>query len=205
MKPLDDFLPFILPHVPGYAVPTSQQVLVQAAIEFCDRTSVIQEISEQIARAGVAVYDVDVPNQQVLVRVQEVLYDGRPLDVVSYPVAELQDGRPTFVMMPLPAQPDFTIIPAPAPDHVATMAVRAAFKPTPDADQLHDDLYTQWLDAVVQGALRRMYSMPGQPFTSMTNAQIAGAAFEKHVCDARLVASRKRLVSSMRVRPRPLA
>lgn len=205
MKQLDDFLPFLLPHVPGFAVPTSQMALVQTAIEFCDRTSVIQEISEQAARAGVAVYDVDVPNQQVLIRIQEVLHDGKPLDVASYPVADIPDGRPMFVMTPLPTQAEFTIIPAPAPDHVATLAVRASFKPAPDADQLHDDLYTQWLDAMVQGALRRMYSMPGQPFTSMTNAQIAGAAFEKYVCDARLVASRKRLVSSMRARPRPLA
>ena len=78
MKQLDDFLPFLLPHVPGFAVPTSQMALVQAAIEFCDRTSVIQEISEQAARAGVAVYDVDVPNQQVLIRIQEVLHDGKP-------------------------------------------------------------------------------------------------------------------------------
>lgn len=203
MKQLDDFLPYMLPHVPGFAVPTSQQALVLAAIEFCERTSVIQEISEQRAGAGVATYDVDVPNQQALVRIQEVRYGDRVLDVVSYPVADLANGRPMFVMTPLPTQQEFTIVPAPAPEHVATMTVRASFRPTPDADQLHDDLYNQWLDALVQGALRRVYSMPGQPFSSMTNAQIAGAAFEQHVSAARMVAGRKRLVGSTRVRPRP--
>ena len=40
MKPIDDFLPLILPRAPGCPEPIAFDAIRQAAIEFCERTRI---------------------------------------------------------------------------------------------------------------------------------------------------------------------
>lgn len=205
MKSLDDFLTFLMPYVPGCPDPLARQALVQSAIEFCSRTEIAQELSTLTLHAGTDTYDLDVPNQQVLVNVLEVVYEGRVIDAVSYPVAQLPPGRPQGVLKPLPESTELTVVPAPDAASATTLTVRAAFRPTPKTTQLVDELFNNWHDAVVQGALKRLCAMPGQMFTSASTVMLATQAFVDYITEARLVARKKRLVQSDRVRPHPFA
>lgn len=206
MKSLDDFLPRVLPYVPMCPEPMVRQALVEAAIEFCSRTEVVQTLSDFVLRAGRSVYDIELPMQQSLVNVIEVVFERREVDAVSYPVPELPPGRPQSVVKPLPSTSELTLVPAPdAATAGKRVTVRAAFKPTPKATQLADELFNDWHDAVVQGALKRLCAMPSQPFTAAGTVVVATQAFADYVVEARLVARKKRLVHASRVRPNPLA
>lgn len=205
MKTLDDFLPRLLPYVPGCPDLLVRQGLVESAIEFCARTQIAQTLSTLTLREGRAAYDIELPAQQALVNVLDVLCDGLPLDPVSWPVAELPPGRPQWVIKPLPSVNELTVVPTPDAQAAGKrLTVLAAFKPAPKATMLADELFADWHDAVVQGAIRRLCAMPSQPFSATGAVVMAATAFESYVADARLVARKRRLVHATRVTPRPL-
>lgn len=205
MKTLDDFLPFIMPYVPMCPEPLARQALIQAAIEFCSRTQIVQSIERVRLVAGREVYGIDIPAQHELLNVLEVVYAGRSLDALSYPVAEMSPGRPQGVLKPLPEQSELTVVPAPDADSASFILVHSAFRPTAKATMLAPELFNEWHDAIVQGALKRLCAMPAQPFTAASTVVLATQAFAEYVVEARLVARKKRLVHSDRVQPRPLA
>lgn len=214
MKSIELFLPHLLPQCPGVADPTAKQALRSAAIDFCNRSQLIQEISTQTATAGQEDYDVDVPAQTTLVRLLQVSYQTTPLTLVasarvveplalrgSVGSATPAAGTPQFAFFKTPSGGTFTVYPVPNITTVNILTIRAAFAPTRTASQFDDLLYELWLEPIVAGAVAILQAQAGQSYSNTSAAVMNKMIFERAVGMARVEAHKGRVVSSTRVRP----
>ena len=81
MKALSAFFPRILPYLPGCPEPLAAQVLIDAAIEFCDSSLVLrQNLDTFNTVVGRVQYDLDAPSaQHDISRVLGVTLDDKEL------------------------------------------------------------------------------------------------------------------------------
>lgn len=209
MKPISDFFPRLMPFVAGCSEPLATQAIVDSAIEFCEKSLVIQHTIDSFSTvAGTAAYSLDAPFQQEVARIIRVAVAGRdlyglpqtpmpaaPSDAVAHPLAFYTTRNDSELLLQL----------EPIPDAAYTVYVRAALRPTKEATQLEDDLYTRWSDAVINGALARLKIIPGQAFTDGSGAMYHSALSAKYTNTARIDGVSGRIIGSMAVRSRPLA
>jgi hypothetical protein len=86
------------------------------------------------------------------------------------------------------------------PDKSYTINVRVAVKPSRTSTTVDDVLLENWVDAVVDGALMRLYSMP-ERFGNGKLAQFHGARFQQAINKAHIESTVGRTRSDLRIRP----
>jgi hypothetical protein len=208
MKPISEFFPRVMPHVPGCSEPLAQQALVDAAIVFCEESQVIRaRLDEFSTTADQVSYELDAPAQQQVARILEVRVDGRPIpavmaedvnlitDAVGSPMAYYTDATGS----------EFTLRLFPVPDGVYQVQVSAALRPTRTATSVEDDLFNLWSDAVISGALARLMLVPAQPFSNPAAAGGYGASAASAARKARIEGGFGRVRGSTGVTQRPFA
>jgi hypothetical protein len=198
MKKLEFFLPRILPWCLGAPEPLVYQALIDSAIQFCDETTVVHYITDPITIIpNVADYDIDLPVGMDLARIMRVWYGVGPWD---YSLSNPVNWRVTDIGQ-------ITIFPTPT----ATLApgqwmfVDVATKPSRNASSLADQLYSDWIEGVVGGAIFRLCSTPDQSYTNANNAAIGQRAFNVWRGKAMYEQTKGRVRRDVAVRPRPFA
>lgn len=210
MKPLSAFFPRILPYLPGCPEPLAAQVLVNAAIEFCESSLTLrQNLDKFTTSVGQIQYDLDPPStQHEINRVMGVTLDGKEL---SPGMAEMLRGDlPTAGAKPRGFYTDrtdstFTLMLAPPPDKVYDVVVNVTLRPARAATLLDDDLYNIWIDPIVSGAIARAMQIPNQPFSNPAQALSLLNSAAKQTISSRIEGNYGLIRGSMRVRPRPFA
>jgi hypothetical protein len=210
MKPLSAFFPRILPYLPGCPEPLAAQVLVNAAIEFCEASLTLrQNLDKFTTSVGQIQYDLDPPStQHEINRVMGVTLDGKEL---SPGMAEMLRGDlPTAGAKPRGFYTDrtdstFTLMLAPPPDKVYDVVVNVTLRPARAATLLDDDLYNIWIDPIVSGAIARAMQIPNQPFSNPAQALSLLNSAAKQTISSRIEGNYGLIRGSMRVRPRPFA
>lgn len=210
MKPLSAFFPRILPYLPGCPEPLAAQVLINAAIEFCEASLTLrQNLDPFTTSIGQVQYDLDPPStQHDISRVMGVTLDGKEL---TAGLAEaIRGDLPTALAKPRGFYTDrtdstFTLMLSPPPDKVYDVVVNVTLRPSRAATQLDDDLYNIWIDPIVSGAIARAMQIPGQPFTNPAQAQALLTSASKQTTASRIEGNYGLVRGSMRVRPRPFA
>ena len=210
MKPLSAFFPRILPYLPGCPEPLAAQVLINAAIEFCEASLTLrQNLDPFTTSIGQVQYDLDPPStQHDINRVMGVTLDGKEL---TAGLAEaIRGDLPTALAKPRGFYTDrtdstFTLMLSPPPDKVYDVVVNVTLRPSRAATQLDDDLYNIWIDPIVSGAIARAMQIPGQPFTNPAQAQALLTSASKQTTASRIEGNYGLVRGSMRVRPRPFA
>ena len=210
MKPLSAFYPRILPYLPGCPEPLVDQVLINAAIEFCESSLTLrQNLDAFNTIVGRAQYDLDPPSSQHdISRVMGVTLDGKEL---SPGMAEVIRGDlPTDEAKPRGFYTDrtdsvFTLMLTPPPDEVYRVVVNVSLRPARAATQLDDDLYNIWIDPIVSGAIARAMQVPGQPFSNPAQAQVLLDSAARQTVSSRIEGNYGLVRGSMRVRNRPFA
>lgn len=207
MKPLSDFLPRLLIYTPACSEPLAEQALLDAAIDFCERSSVIRYTTDPIAVIeNIVEYEICAPsNDQTVARVLKVFLNGEPIEAI---MAEVRTPVPED-----PARPSgYSIIEDDCgltlrlnviPDDAYTLSVELALRPAKTARKVDSRLYTRWMDAVVAGALSRLYAVPGQPFSDGGAAVYQASRAARMMNSARIEGSYGRVRGSMAVRSRP--
>lgn len=209
----------LLTRVPGCPDPTAEQALLDTAIEFCEETQVLRLVSGPTPMtAGQRTYDLDVPAGHEVSRVLQVWCGARrlalaPAAMVSNALMYTEDvgdeqaptGTPTAAHVTEP----FTITLYPTPDaHAAAdrrLTAIVALKPSRTATSLADELFNDWAEGLVHGALYRLTSMPG---TTYANGGVAADSFSRYrlaINRARIEANRGRVGSPISVRATPFA
>lgn len=196
----------------GCPVPTAHQALVDAATQFCTETNVVQVTTYPTpVRAGISVYDLDLPQFQEPMRVLAAWLEGQPLRVLTdtQPGSGLTEDE---TAQPRGAPHSITYVDRgvvklyPTPDTDApALSFRVVTSPTPDARRLHNDLFYRWHDAVVSGALMRLTAIPAQPFTDPRVEARTTVSFWREVNRARIESRRNHTATSLRARARPFA
>ena len=210
MKPLNAFFPRILPYLPGCPEPLAAQVLVNAAIEFCEASLVLrQNLATFSTSVGQAQYDLDPPSaQHDISRVMGVTLDSKEL---TAGLAEaIRGDLPTEDAKPRGFYTDrtdstFTLMLSPPPDGVYPVVVNVALRPARAASMLDDDLYNMWVDPIVSAAIARAMQIPGQSFSNPAQATVLLNDASRLTTGARIEGNYGSVRGSMRVRYRPFA
>ena len=77
---------------------------------------------------------------------------------------------------------------SPTPDNERNGAVVLALKPKSLQVQLPYDIWTQWFETLLAGALYRLYLQPNKPYSDPKGAQLYAAQFRAGVASARALA-----------------
>lgn len=195
-QPIRNFLPYVLPHVPGAPDVACVQEIRKAAIEFCEQSKVWQSIMPAIGvTALTAEYAVPVPTDANSVMVMELYFRGSRLPP-KYP-DQLKDtmhnwfdqtGEPRwFTQLD---QDNVRLIPIPAATESAVLRMRTAFKPTHEATTLPDILWTQYRNEIAQGAMGRLMLTPDKPWTNVELGAALLQQFDSAVSKAKVDAAK---------------
>lgn len=208
MKALSDFYPRIMPFLPGCSEPLIDQVLLDAAIEFCENAPVLRQTLDSFnTRVGAIEYDLDPPsNQYIIARVMSVNVNGDELAPVM--TETVRSDLPTAVAKPTAFYTDrvdstLVLRLAPPPDAVYPVKVIAALRPARDATTLDNDLYNLWADPICESAIARAMMIPDQPFTNPAQAAALALSAAKKITASRVESNYGMVRGSMRVSPRP--
>jgi len=172
MKIWSDFYDYIMPDVPGCPLHAATFALRQSAIAFCEQSLAWRHNHPDIAiMAGTADYPFDPPEDTVVHVVTYAALDGKQIGVETDASRmrvenwRNQSGRPQYV---LGRESALRLVPRPDVD--GTLTLEVALKPAPLASSVSDELFNEWREAIVHGALARLMLSPKKPYT---NGQLA--------------------------------
>ena len=210
---LDDFLPHLLPDLPGCPDSIVKQQLLFAVIEFCQETHAWNEIQDPIqVRERVNEIDVDTPTGARIVAVKDVWASSRKLRPVTMPqLFELipnwqtaEGSEPTYYN----ASTDYRtmrIFPIPIDVNNSTLTLRVAYAPKMDATSIPDELAIKYWDALISGAKARLMVIPGKAWTNSQMSAYNRGIFNDGILKAKISALHDRVEGSLSVRPHPFA
>jgi hypothetical protein len=210
---LDDFLPHLLPDLPGCPDTLVKQQLLFGVIEFCQETHAWNEIQDPIrVRDGVNEIDVDTPSGARIVAVKDAWAANRKLRPVTMPqLFELipnwqtaEGSEPTYYN----ASTDYRsirIFPIPNDSTNQTITLRVAYAPKLDATSIPDELAIKYWDALIGGAKARLMVTPGKAWTNANLSAYNRGLFDAGILKAKISALHDRVEGSLSVRPHPFA
>lgn len=166
--PLSSFLPYIVPYAPGVPRTVAQSKLLDAAIELCERSLYLrQTLSAFDLVLNTDSYVLAPPTDHDVVMATSVIVNGNPIGPAAEERIDSIDaywrtgisGMPSMWYQPSPTTIKFNRL----PDETVTagILVEIAVKPTRTATTVDDELYTDWVERLANGALWRLLSMRG--------------------------------------------
>lgn len=183
MKSFDVFYPYILPEVIGCPDPVVDQAISRTAIDFCEKSLILQRDHDPITViANVQDYDFEPPTGYLVQKIMKAWYKQNEL--VPFTPDQISDAfayrRKIDGVTPNKTEPlrifqkderTFSLHPWPVETVVEAVTMRVALKPTRAATTVDDAIYEDWLEAIVAGALAKLQMSPGKPY-SVPNAAV---------------------------------
>jgi len=217
MANISEFLPHVLPYVPGCPEPTALQHIRDICIDFCAYTHAWQATLDPIdVKKGERRYDVVVPPNSQLHTIISSWYDRIPVVVLNtdsmYTIPEqvatdfygeyTGEGRPATLLYDVSSKV-LAVAPAPASDIAKAIVLTAALKPTRTSLVVPNILLNEYEFAIAQGAIARIARMPRQSFTSMDTSMLAEREYISARAHARIRANKTFSRSQVSVKMRP--
>lgn len=179
-KPIEDFLPHILIHTRGNeesgGLPQDAAIsfIRNAAIQFADKTSLLKRKIKVDLQCGLSEYPLDIPSCETITGVSYARYGNH----------EIQDCGCSWNWGNVYFEFDDDVLkihPAPTKDVFDGLEVEVIVTPSRDACELDAQFYYKWHDAIIDGALSEIHSMPGQPWSSVTRADYRNRKFHEEI------------------------
>jgi hypothetical protein len=216
---LTAFLPYVLPYALDCAPVVAQQALLKASIEFCDRTLVYSTVAPFDVTINQMDYPVTVPTGYRLAKVMGVMTAGRWLksvtrDQVRDPVAwtgaavgaeSVPTNNPNRFFQRDIAVPTVSLWPVPQATVAAGGVIRAAFSPLQTQTTVPDILFTNYYQAIADGALSHILAIAEQPFSNPKEAERRGMLFDAAMRNAQVQVRDGLVVAASSVRMRKFA
>jgi hypothetical protein len=169
MSSLDTFLGNVRPWAPGVPDPTAYKNIRLAAIEFCERTRLWRYEDEYDVTEADCIGGVSTPSGSVLHDIEVVLFDGneilpkatRDLDRLEkgWRTGALGSGLPRYYTQIEESM--LRIVPA----YAGTLYLCLRLKPSQTSTDL-PDFMDNYRECIGWGALGRLLSVPGQPYSN---------------------------------------
>jgi len=187
-----------LPWCLGAPEPLIYQALIDSASQFCEETCVVHYITDPITViANVADYDIDLPQGTDLSRILRVWYGTDPWAApASMPHNWIVTDHGQLTVFPTPTT---------ARPPGEWLFIDVATKPSRAATSLADQLYNDWIEGVVGGAIARICATPDQPYTNPTNALLGATNFRVWRGKAQYESTKGRVRRDTAVKMRPFA
>jgi hypothetical protein len=176
---LSQFLPRLLPNVLGCPEPVAIQALLDSAIDFCNRSSVISvELDPITVIKDLDTYELETPDSTTVSVIQKVWYDGTLLSAVPYDAAtgmySGHHGDPRYYFGSYVEEAySMTLMPTPTTTLRNGLRVRVALTPTRSATKVHSVLFDRYVDGIVAGAIAIIAAIPDQQYTNPGQAVAA--------------------------------
>lgn len=166
MTPLVNLSNGILLELPNCAQPLAVKSYRDAAITFCKRSEAYRSVLKNLTVVkDIADYQLPVPDETRLVKIQWVKVDGKAIDATS-PKQATDEPRSIGEALRY-YQNGLTGIsfdPAPSKTLPIEFSTEVALTPTQVATQLDDELVERYQDTILHGALYILYRNPGMPW-----------------------------------------
>lgn len=181
---LGDFLPYVLPQVPGCPDIAAKAEILRAAIRFCEETRTWKVLMSGVnVVAGTASYAIPVPSGAVLVLVEQAYVDGREITPQTVDVLKerysnwlVVEGWPQWFTQ---LEPDrMTLVPKPTADYAAGLVVRGCYKPSRAASTVPDFLFERYAEVIGHGAAALLLATPGKAWTDAKAAAVQDALYQ---------------------------
>lgn len=216
MTSYESFVSRIYIEASGCPEPLAIQVIRDAAIDFCVRSNFIQRDMDPIAaQEGIGDYDLEPPSQQLVVKIMKCWYKNYELN----PVAPDYIKDPAFYNANIPNNPQstgeplvftqkdertFSVYPIPKETTESALTLRISCKPTRASTSCEDSLFEDYLDVIASGALSRLVSAVGKPYSAPAMVAFYANKFFAGVNEARQRASKGNVRANMQVRMRKI-
>ncbi|NML34514.1 hypothetical protein [Paraburkholderia antibiotica] len=190
--PLTQFMPFVMAAAQGLPETMAQAYVRQACIDFATRSSILRRRIVISLQPRVRAYPIWPHESEQVVRVNEVDVNGTPYRARRGGVAFHHFGTRFTVedgMLVLSREPSH--------ERPGAVHVRMCIAPSRDACEVDALLHDDWQQSIEDGALARIYQLPGYQFTSLQLAQVRGRSFDEGVARARIRALRSDTSASL--------
>lgn len=192
-----EFLPWVLPFVPGCPDPVAEDKVRDKAIEFFKRTRCWRDDIDPISLvANLNVYDLIAMDGVLVTELFSLQCQGVPMGFKTqkdldneFPTWRLQTAdRPTMFFLPNEREVQVVFMPNQALSNALTGQV--AFKPSQDGTGIPTLLWEEHRTAIANGALGELLKMPKTSWFDAALAIEREVKFEKAVVEARNLAIR---------------
>lgn len=215
MASYDDFLPYVLPDLPGCAEIVAVQQIRNTVIDFCEKSLVVQvDLDPVTLLAGQADYDLEPPANRLVTKVIGLFYKNDLLppsaqddvqratfynpnainaDSRSNPTTWMQKDTKTFSVFPVPKDKENNAI-----------TIRAAIKPTRASTSCDDVIFEDYAEYIGAGAKARLMIVPNKSYTNPNLVMTQNQLYMQGVNMARQRASRGHTRANLRVKMVPI-
>lgn len=197
MVPWSEFYADVLPFVAGCPEPAMDRAVRDAAIEFCQRSLAWGVWLDPVTLTTARSYDLDMPNNSDLVRVERVTVNGHPVELASCrlasadPASHAGDG--------VTVNPDRISITLGHAGVVGdVLQVFALLRPSRKATGIEDALFAAHRRTISEGAVAHLLRLPA--YNAQGSAGDAMALFERGIASAAQAAWRGDLAVTPRAR-----
>jgi hypothetical protein len=195
MANFSDFYPYVLPEVVGINEPLADQKILQACIEFCEKTHYWKYVHPAINLvADQKTYTLIVPAESHIVTILDpVYYNGLKIfsrtrewldiNVNEWEVKKNVNAKHYYAISP------GVIRPTPYPDANVVggiSEVTIALKPLPNATSVQDFLFDEFFECISHGAKARLFEMKKEKWSDTELAAYNKEKFDDGIWDARV-------------------
>lgn len=178
--PIEDFTPQLLAATIDSEGKTSlpesaaTSYIRSAAIEFARRTQILKNDITVDLQCGLKEYPLETDDCEKVVAIVCAQYENWMEEDCGCAWSfgdvrfQLDDGI-------------LHIDPAPNEDIPGGLKLKVVTIPNRDACELDSRLFDEWQDAIVEGALSRLYSMPSRPWSSMSRSDYSRRLFNEAI------------------------
>lgn len=158
----------VLPNVPMCPDIVVDEAVLDACIEFCEKTNIIRETLDPVTTtADQFQIDFDASPSTKIVQLMQVwcgvreIYPTQEDASGAFSYSETITGETATTGMPqaFSELSSGSIVTYPRPDKAYQLTARVSLKPSRNATVVHDDLYENWANVIAAGALYRLYTM----------------------------------------------
>jgi hypothetical protein len=210
----EQFFSNVMPEVPGCPEITAFNAIQNAAIEFCEKSLILQVDHDPVTvLAGIVDYDLEPPTDTLVVKVMRAWLEGNELtplapDLVKGPevynrLFSSYQSQPTTPSAFLQKDPrTVSVWGLPDKKYTNGLTMRVAIKPTRAAEVIDDLIYEDYYEAIASGALSRLLNSQGKPYSSRDGAAVAERQFRQAINLARQRATHGNVRSTLSVQLR---
>lgn len=188
LKPWSAFFNDVLPHVPGCTEPVAQNEILNAAIEFCDRSWGWTGFHDTLSvTATVGDVEFEPPDGRKVVIVLEGWFSGCHLPYRAPGDLEREFGGDWTTKTGTPCvctqlnTAEVRLVPIPVAGAPNSLRMRVAWKPTSDATGIGAEFFEEHRVHIAAGALAKLLTMQKKPWTNKDDGGLKLAEFESAI------------------------
>ncbi len=204
------FLPDVLPEVPGVSDPLAERHVREAAIEFCVLSRAYVHYMDPVDLTALeGVYDWEVPEKTLVVEPLDVWLGGKrltpktPAELAAlYGDWTIKQGEALYYLSDRADGSARQVTLVPTPEAVVTggLTARLALKPTRDAETIDELIYEDYGKTIAMGAVASLLLMVNKPWSNALIGTAFKQRFEIAAAQAALGADKGHVRAPLRVK-----